>query len=68
MKNETIQVAKGGFPLVSVLTVIFVLAKLFHVIAWPWWVVLAGLWAPLALLLVIFGFVLGLALLAACIR
>jgi len=32
--------------IVGLLTIIFVIFKLTHVIDWPWWVVLIGVWLP----------------------
>jgi hypothetical protein len=65
MREQSVKVATGGFPLVSVLTVIFVVAKLMHVISWSWWLVLAGLWAPLVLVFIILIVVLGIGILSA---
>lgn len=38
-----------GFPLASILTTIFVLAKLFGAISWSWWWVFAPLWISSAI-------------------
>lgn len=37
----------------SLLTIVFIILKLTEVIAWSWWWVLAPVWIPLALALVI---------------
>ena len=34
------------FPLSTVLTVLFVLLKVFGKISWSWWLVFAPLWVP----------------------
>jgi hypothetical protein len=44
MKSET----KGcDFPVIEVLTLIFVAAKLFGYINWSWWLVLSPIWISL---------------------
>lgn len=49
---------KVGSPAMGVLTVVFVILKLTGVITWSWWLVLAPLWVPVALfLLVVLGVV-----------
>lgn len=52
-KNTT-TAAAGGFPFLSILTLIFITLKLIGVITWSWWWVLAPLWIPLALVAAIF--------------
>lgn len=54
----------AGFPLFSILTIIFVLAKIFGKITWSWWWVFSPLWLPFAIALTI-GFVLLLAVITA---
>lgn len=50
--NESRQIIqKQGVSLLSVLTVVFVVLKLTHVIAWSWWWVLVPTWGPAALFL-----------------
>ncbi len=54
--------ASQSFPAASILGLLFVTAKIFHQIDWPWWIVLAPFWAPVAVLLVIMAvllFVIG---------
>ena len=49
---------KVGSPATVVLTIVFVILKLTGVITWSWWFVLAPLWVPVALfLLVVLGVV-----------
>lgn len=45
----------GGIGFIGLLTVVFITLKLCHVIDWSWWWVLAPLWAPLCLGLIIFA-------------
>ena len=54
MENEKqVKVVSKGLSLSSILTIIFVIAKLFGVINWSWWLVLlpsiisVGLWVLL---------------------
>lgn len=42
-----------GISFCGALTVLFIGLKLAHVIGWSWWWVLAPLWTPLSLALVI---------------
>lgn len=55
MSSETNEVAattaKSSFPFFSILALIFITLKLTHVITWSWWLVLAPLWGPIAVLL-----------------
>jgi hypothetical protein len=43
-KDTATQAAAGGFPLASILTIIFVIAKLVGGISWSWWWVFSPLW------------------------
>jgi hypothetical protein len=43
MSNTTTQVS-AGFPLTSILTIIFVIAKLVGAVTWSWWWVFSPLW------------------------
>lgn len=47
------KVVSSTFPVFSLLTIIFVIAKIMGKIDWPWWLVLLPTWGPLALLLAI---------------
>jgi membrane protein YdbS with pleckstrin-like domain len=49
--------ATSSFPLASILTIVFVVLKLTHVIDWSWWWVLAPLWISAALVIVVLGIV-----------
>lgn len=44
--------ASSGLGLSSILTIIFVLCKLFGVIDWSWWWVFSPIWIPLTVILV----------------
>lgn len=51
-KTDTVNYGCGGF-LGSVLTIIFVLAKILGYIDWSWWWVFAPTWGPIAFYLAI---------------
>jgi pilus assembly protein TadC len=62
MENkQVVQVVKSGFPLMSWLTVIFVIAKLFGKFPHSWFIVFAPLWVPWAALLafILAGLIIG---------
>ena len=44
----------GGIGFCGLLGILFIALKLTNYIDWPWWVVLAPIWAPMALVLVVF--------------
>lgn len=44
---------RSGLSLSTVVLVVFVILKLVGVIAWSWWWVLAPLWIPIALWLIV---------------
>lgn len=48
-ENNVTSIAAPGFPIVSVLTIVFVVLKLTNAIAWSWWWVLSPLWISAAL-------------------
>lgn len=39
----------GGIGFCGLLTIVFIVLKLTHVIAWSWWWVLAPMWMPFVL-------------------
>lgn len=45
------QAAGTGFPVLGIVTVVFVIAKIFHLISWSWWLVFLPLYGPLAVVL-----------------
>ena len=71
MSNNNTKAAQNTFPLVSILTIIFVIAKLTGYITWTWWWVFSPIWISLATtisLLLIFALVIGIAALAIWIK
>ncbi len=52
MKGSKTQTS-GGIGFFEVLAIVFIALKLMGIITWSWWWVLAPLWAPLAVVLVI---------------
>ena len=46
-------------PLLSVLTIVFIVLKLTGNIAWSWWWVLSPVWAPVAFGLLVIGVIAG---------
>lgn len=52
--------ASGGISFVSLLAIVFIVLKLCNVITWSWWWVLAPIWIPfgVALVLIVFGLLL----------
>jgi hypothetical protein len=63
MANNT-QSQSGGIGFFGLLAIVFITLKLTGYIAWSWWWVLAPLWAPLAVVLVIFLIALAIAAVA----
>ena len=43
---------KDSFPYASALALVLVAAKMFGVIDWSWWIVLASLWVAVLILIV----------------
>lgn len=60
MANQN-QTQSGGIGFFGLLAIVFITLKLTGYIAWSWWWVLAPLWAPITVVLVIFLIVLILA-------
>ncbi|QEG08411.1 hypothetical protein HWC26_gp159 [Aeromonas phage 2L372X] len=52
MSNTT--KVQGSFPFLSILCLIFITLKLTGYIAWSWWWVLAPIWIPISIILVVF--------------
>lgn len=46
---------RKGLGLTSILTIIFVIAKLFGVIEWSWWLVFTPVFISLGVFILIFG-------------
>lgn len=47
----------GGVGFLGLLTILFIAFKLTHVIDWSWWLVLAPLLVPIALVLLVVGLI-----------
>jgi hypothetical protein len=63
MADKSVSVNNSGVSFCSLLTVLFIGLKLTGYIDWSWWLVLAPMWAPVALILgilVLCGIVYGL--------
>ena len=63
MNNST--QSRGGIGFFGLLAIVFITLKLTNYIAWSWWWVLAPIWAPIAIVLLIFVSVFLVALIAA---
>ena len=61
--NKTVVVS--GFPLASILALIFITLKLVGTITWSWWWVLSPIWIPIAIVGTLFLIAVVFALLAA---
>ena len=53
--SDNTERASGGIGFFGLLTIVFITLKLCHVIDWSWWWVLAPVWVPVAVCLVILG-------------
>lgn len=51
------EISGGGIGFSGLLAIVFIVLKLTHVIDWSWWWVLAPIWMPFALALVIIAIV-----------
>lgn len=52
MKDSKTQTS-GGIGFFEILAIAFIALKLMGIITWSWWWVLAPLWAPVAVILII---------------
>ena len=52
MNNNDSNKIKTGLGFLSILTLIFVVAKIFNLIQWPWLLVFIPLWGPVLILIV----------------
>lgn len=57
MSTDTTSSRSGGIGFFSALTLLFIGLRLGNVIDWSWWWVLAPVWIPLALALLLFAFI-----------
>lgn len=53
--SKVTKIDVGGLGLPAVLAVVFVVLKLTGLINWSWWWVLAPIWIPWAILVVVLG-------------
>jgi membrane protein YdbS with pleckstrin-like domain len=56
-------VGSSGISLGLLLTIIFVILKLTHVVDWNWWWIFAPLWLPVVFVAIIFFMIVFLAML-----
>lgn len=56
MKDVRIKIEFGSF--LTLLTLVFVTAKLFKAIDWSWWWVFSPIWIPIGLIIVFFAIML----------
>lgn len=65
MTKTTTTSSSGGIGFAGLLTIVFIVLKLTHVIDWSWWWVLSPLWISFGLflaLLVVIGVIVGIVL------
>lgn len=51
--NSKKTTVSGGIGFTGLLTIIFIVLKLLNIINWSWWWVLAPLWLPVGIILII---------------
>jgi len=44
MNNNKSQINSGGIGFIGLLTIVFIVLKLTHILDWSWWWVLSPLW------------------------
>lgn len=61
MKNQNNNVRNSGIGFFGLLGIVFIVLKLVGVVNWSWWLVLAPLWAPTAVgvILILLGILVG---------
>ena len=47
--------SSGGVGFLGLLTIVFITLKLIGYISWSWWWVLAPMWIPLTIAVILFG-------------
>ena len=52
--------SSGGVGFLGLLTIVFITLKLIGYISWSWWWVLAPMWIPLTIAVILFGIVVAL--------
>ena len=55
MSKETSS-ASGGIGFLGLLAIVFIVLRLCNVIAWSWWWVLAPIWIPVAIAIIVLLF------------
>lgn len=55
MSNSNSSTQSGDIGFCGLLTIVFIVLKLTGYIAWSWWLVLAPMWIPVAIILGIIG-------------
>lgn len=53
MNDNNNNIERRGLSFLSILTLIFVVAKIFGLLTWPWWLVLIPAFIPLIIAVVI---------------
>ena len=53
MSDEKTKVSKSGIGFSGLLTIVFIVLKLCHVIDWSWWWVLSPLWISVGLIIIL---------------
>jgi hypothetical protein len=53
MSSGTSSSSSGGIGFTGLLTIVFIVLKLLHKIAWAWWLVLSPLWIAAAIVLLV---------------
>ena len=61
MSSNNTSSGSGGIGFADLLTIVFIVLKLLHKIAWPWIWVVAPMWIGLAFALVLIGVLFGIA-------
>lgn len=56
---DNVKQSGGGIGFCGLLVIAFIVLKLINVINWSWWWVLAPIWAPIAIAIVIIVLYLG---------
>lgn len=61
MKNQNNNARNSGIGFFGLLGIVFIVLKLVGVVNWSWWLVLAPLWAPAAVgvILILLGILVG---------
>ena len=55
--NNRSSAAGGGFSILGVVEIVFIILKLLGIINWSWWIVLIPLWIDLGITLLVILFI-----------